>query len=435
MTTGSHRAADWSLRVDRDALLLWLITISQPLLILAFQVSGVFRFTAAGYANRLWAALVLLILAPAAIRTVGRPGVYLGVIMLAGLWGVAMGNQAPDILADVVLLGLGAVFLTYGRRIARKGPAALRRFLREYFFLNLGSLVVLTMPVFLLGYRVSPDVVFLAAVLVVGLFRGKAAFRPIMLVGQAILALFVGSKTFLIQLALAMVAMAFRYRVTAFVVALAIALPITLLVQEGSFLRTSMTTGRTEIFVRSVQSTISEGASFTDVLADPFAFVDASTAERVYELVQAVGVVAPSPATWALGTGLGGAFDISGTGDDSVVRSHGDARALESVRVVHLGVAFALLKGGAAGLLAYLTFIGMACVRGVRAVRGAGSSWEAVVGLTLLMYAIGSLFTFSIYFKLPGLWITWVLAGVLVRERQSRLRGIYGLPAAHPQRA
>lgn len=194
--------------------------------------------------------------------------------------------------------------------------------------------------------------------------------------------------------------------------------------------------GKTAAFAESVQSAVGNRISTSDLFSDPFSYVDTSTAERVFELAGAVQLVSASGTTTLVGRGLGGALDLSGTRDRSVVMAHGGSDALESIRVVHLGITYALLKGGVCGLLAYLGFVVVAFVRAVRCMRAARTLWDSALVLCFIMYVSGSVFTFSNHFMAPALWVTWAVSGSLLNEATllSRLRGPAGRRVPVPLR-
>ncbi len=391
--------------LDTAAFNIWLITISQSLIAISFQFAGEFRFMAAGHANRVWAILVLVLFWKEFLLVLLRPNWYFTGICLLALVGFAYGAGISSVAADFVLMFLPLLFFVSGRELFRRDAARVRQFFRHYLFLNLASVVFLSVPAYLMGFRLRPDYLFASGALLVIFFQAGFVRMCMSALGQAgLFALFATTKTYLIQFVAGGI---FSFRWQRFLLLAGVfALVVVLSLQFGVFKQTSAYKKTRMLFS---QSKVTDVSVVDDLMegANAFKYLDVSTAQRVFELSQTIDVIGSNALSLVAGKGLGASIDVSDTRDSSVVRAFG-GKGLESVRMVHLGVTYSLLKGGLIGLLLYLGFIAWVVFRALSAIfssSGANRFWAKTAAVTAVMYVFGTLFTFSVYWKMPGLWI------------------------------
>jgi len=397
-----------SFRLNKTALLLWFITISHSLIVVAFQLSGVFRFTAAGYANRIWALLVIIFFLQEVSHVLLKPKWPFISILLLILLGIVNGNQFTHITADFMLLFLPLIFFTYGKKIFSQDDKNIQRIFKNYLVLNIFSVFIIVIPARAFGLFVQPDYLFISAALIVIIFNSKLIHMFSAIVGQIFIgALFATTKTYLIQLVAAIVLALPLRQILRILMIILVIIIIGNLVQKYNIISQIDSLNKMKLLVNKTK--IMNVTSITDFSGtSSFNYVDISTAQRIFELSRTSEYIQENFAKSIIGMGLGGSIDISETLDKSVLRSHVNAN-LGEIRVVHLGITYSLLKGGIIGLFLYVCFIIWLFFMSFRLIIKIRQSkigfWVTVATITLAMYLLGSIFTFSNYFKMPGLWI------------------------------
>lgn len=408
--------------INRYALLTFTMVIFFPVVSFLFQLSGMFSFRAAMYANRIWAMFSLLVMLPLFFNLLhGIRLTYLAtlsVILLLTVQGLFMGNDVIAVAADMALFILPTMFYLLSRVIIRT-VQEIYSFIKTYLKLNAVFLLFVSLPLYFAGFTMLPDYTFLIAAVLVALLGKGFRYRVFSLVKAPVLFLLVGNKTVLVQAAAGAVLLALRNGVHSFAKGLGFFLLLLLLLFSqfssfgGSTLKSKLMSA-----LSAVQNVLSTRTSLSDVYYEPFEYLDLSTAHRVYEFKKVMQEIIQSPLTIFLGRGMGAAIDLSETLDHSVVAAHGGRDHLVKVRVVHLGIAYMLLKGGVVLLVLYL-FVLATVFRLSFFLTGAKCSWESqVVGVALLLYALGSLFTFSQYAKLPSFWIFFGIGIALAHSKR-----------------
>jgi len=414
------------LKYDRESLILFLLIVIHPLITFVFQVQGVFLFAAAKIANRIWAVVILIVIimnilnVKNNIAIVKYKGFLFGfgvvsIIFMGLIWGILLGNRIAYIIADFVLiLFLPFLYSMFARSIYWKGRNKVERFLRDYFRINVFFTLLITLPLFIVGYSVLVDLVFVSAiVLAILLSTKKKKVFVINIIFLIILLIIGASKTLLLQVLLCLLVGLRRNLRKAMQYVLFFALiSIVFLNLFGEIVSNSWVYEKSRLFLQSINVLMEQKPRISDVLDSPFAYLDASTGQRVLELKKVIDKISHSAETMLLGYGLGADISLVETQDFSVALSHGGYDALKSVRVIHLGIAFILLKLGLVGLVLYITFNIWLALRAVKLIQNSFSYLDLGIGFALLMYILGAQFTFANYLKMPTFWILFVISGI-----------------------
>lgn len=397
-----------------------------PVVLQLFLVeSGLFAFYAAYFSNRAQAILTLLVGGIIGWRLIRHGKVtigeilYLGFLFLEIAWGWYQQNPLGDIATDAFLLISPLLFIWWGR-LSRSSPIYLKRFLTTYLHINLLAFTLLVLPLSVLrqySWMRADNSLILGVGLVLLIARDtQSSFLNT--VGVALTIAFTGHKLTFLQL----LANAFALRKKLFSLfkgkALVALLGFALIISAGF----GYSAGRTKFLLlsNSIASSIEKGFDFRSVWLSPFDYLDLSTAGRVLELRQVVRAIGETPVTVLFGKGLGAGVDLRETLDMSVVNAHGGVENLAQVRVIHLGFAYTLLKGGIVGLWLYFLILAHILYRGFKlAGNRQGDWWQIGAALSLINYAAATLFTFSFWLKVPAFWILW---------------GAFGRPIMHNQR-
>jgi hypothetical protein len=391
---------------------LWIAGLILGMLAFLFiGIMDIYIFSAMGYAKRIWLLVVLLLFLRELAFLSSRTNPILIYFSFLLLLGVLNGNLIPNIAADGAVLVLPWIFLLYSVRLIQKNAVIHQEIFSSYFLLQLLTLYFISLPTKLIAFPIDVDVPFLIATCVVSLYHAR---NSLYLVGwlthfSVLFFTMFDTKSALLQ---SLFAILFgggaknivRAAVTTIILG---AIGILFIEQFSS----SPAVGKLLYMITSADLNFSGmGPSYWKILlANPrfiFDFLDLSTAQRVFELLVVVDTISKNTITLFFGMGLGGSIDISATQDNSVLRSHfGDT---QSVRVLHLGVSWVLLKGGIVGLAAYiagLTVMSWRCLVILFQSKFQQDIWLRISALSVLLHFIGMQFSFAYFVPLPGLWL------------------------------
>jgi hypothetical protein len=330
------------------------------------------RLVAAAIANRLWPLFVVALYLRETISLLSRPNIYIFVLALYGVLGVLSGNVFVDVVTDAAVMFLPAIFWRSLCDAEINTPERYAEFLNTYFKLNVLGMFVVTLPGMAFGGGAGMDwnfliPVFLTRIFTSHIFMDSALYGILFIVAAA---LSLNSKTALGNIAIAAISLTrgrLRYILAGgFLAAIAVLISLPFIFETTAGTKLSLVMNN--INLSGLMNLPLSNLVFNPILI--FSFLDISSGERIFELLQALNKINQDWFHFLFGFGLGGGIDVSGTMDKSVLRAHsGDT---EDVRVVHLAVTFFLLKGGIIGLTAYL-------------VSSTWAMWNAIQNIRLLM--------------------------------------------------
>ena len=424
------------LKYDRDAIILFLLVVVQPLISFSLQIQGTFVFAAAKVANRIWAAIVLIVIFFVITNIKKLDAVIIkfksflfsfsiiSIILMGLIWGFLVGNNISYITADLVLiLILPILYTLFALNICSKGIYKIIKFLSDYLRISILFTVLVTLPLFFVGYLVRTDFVIVSAfVLAMLFFESRKNFLKNFLIMLIIILLLVmgESKILILQILLCLLINLFKNvkKLVKYVIYFVLIFLIIFGLFEES-VHNTWVYRKSKLFLQSINVLIEKKPRIDDVLNSPFVYLDASTGHRVLELKKVIDKISESAETMLFGYGLGADISLIETQDYSVALAHGGYDALKSVRVIHLGIAFVLLKLGLIGLIFYIIFNIWLGLKAVKLIHNAFSYLELGVGFALLMYMLGAQFTFANYVKMPTFWILLVISGIFKSQRTS----------------
>jgi len=391
-------------------------------------------------ANRIWPFLVLVLFIRATLSIITRPNYYvLGLFIFSAL-GLLSGNSPLDIVTDGTVMILPAIFW---RQLQLKGlnePKAFGKFCESYLTLNLMGIFFITFPSLVVGVlipgagSVSMDWNFATPVLLSRVFSSAILGDSMLYLGLfgIVAGLSLVNKAAIGNIALAAAAMT-RGRVVLIVFGILV-LSLIVLALLPFLLQTKAST---KLMMLLTQTNLSQLFSLkvVSLVLNPtiiFHVMDVSSAERIFEFLEAIRKISTGWFHIIFGNGLGAGVDLSGSGDNGVLAAHsGDT---EDVRVVHLALTWFLLKSGVVGLTSYivLAFIGIwqaiASICSGMIYREHRWLWLTNISFLLVLFSIQvgislSLKTPVFAISLMGVFLAWKL------RKQAQRRGPYRPPA------
>jgi len=382
------------------------------------------RLHAAAIANRLWPLFVVALYLRETVSLFLRPNIYIFILALYGILGVLSENAFVDVVTDAVVMFLPAIFWRNLRDTETTTPDRYAEFLDTYFRLNLLGMFMITLPGMAFDGGAGMDWNFLIPVFLARIFTSHI-FMDVVLYGilfVAAAALSLSTKTALGNIAIAAVSLTrgkLRYILAGSLVAIlvvAISLPFILETTAGTKLSLLLN----NVNISGLMNLPLSNLVFNPVLI--FSFLDVSSGERIFELLQALNRINQDWFHFLFGFGLGSGIDVSGTMDKSVLRAHsGDT---EDVRVVHLAITWFLLKGGMVGLTAYLASSLWAIWNAIQNIRllviFRDYKWIWFGNVSALLIWFSMQFAIANYIKLPLIAIS-LMAVLIGRE----LRAVY----------
>ena len=410
---------------NRLAFGLFSLTLAHDAVAIFAIVNGMFPFSAALFANRVWAiAAMLLLLRYASVYRRNPRWFVLGVltIMLWAIWGIAMKNSPLAIITDVAQLSIPLLFARIGWWVGCRDKL-LTKLYYKYILLNIMYLTIIITPLTIiirhLDHAALPDMLsvsaYLVAVIVSRRFGNILWAVPLLLI-----VLFIwSSKTGIILVAIAMIITWIaepRVLPKARIIGMLILLVPTVILMLPS-MRKTKTVMHMSATINAVIHTISnENVPLAAVLRNPFEYLDASTAQRIFEGDRVYDTLSKGYTLYLLGKGAGGTVNLMDTKDSSVVNAHGGRESLHSVRVIHLGLVYVALKGGILAMIAYILTIIAVIIGAILYLPSAIRSKQyitQIIILILLMGSINSLFTFGSVMRMPMLAISM---GAMLRK-------------------
>ncbi len=330
--------------------------------------------TASEIANRIWPVLVLGLFIRATLSVIARPNYYVLGLLIFSVLGLFSGNSPLDILTDGTVMILPAIFW---RQLQLKGldePKAFGAFCESFLKLNLIGIFLITFPSLIIALlipgsgSVSMDWNFTIPALLSRVFSSTILGDSILYLGLfgVVAGLSLVNKAAIGNIAIAAAAMTRGRAVLIilgifglFLIVLAL-LPFLAQTKAGTKLMMLLTqTNPSQLFSLKIVSLILNPTIVFHVM-------DVSSAERVFEFLEAIRKISVDWFHILFGNGLGAGVDLSGSGDSGMLAAHsGDT---EDVRVVHLALTWFLLKGGVVGLISYIVVASIA-------------AWQAVVSI------------------------------------------------------
>ena len=413
------------LTYDLQGLRAWCTIVALGVLKWVAVLAGVGdRLHAAAIANRLWPLFVVALYLRETVSLFLRPNIYIFILALYGILGVLSENAFVDVVTDAVVMFLPAIFWRNLRDTETTTPDRYAEFLDTYFRLNLLGMFMITLPGMAFDGGAGMDWNFLIPVFLARIFTSHI-FMDVVLYGilfVAAAALSLSTKTALGNIAIAAVSLTrgkLRYILAGSLVAIlvvAISLPFILETTAGTKLSLLLN----NVNISGLMNLPLSNLVFNPVLI--FSFLDVSSGERIFELLQALNRINQDWFHFLFGFGLGSGIDVSGTMDKSVLRAHsGDT---EDVRVVHLAITWFLLKGGMVGLTAYLASSLWAIWNAIQNIRllviFRDYKWIWFGNVSALLIWFSMQFAIANYIKLPLIAIS-LMAVLIGRE----LRAVY----------
>ena len=403
------------------------LVVSLPIITYLFELNGIYIFQAAMYSNRIWAISILVtsLLSIMYIILNIRINIVLYSILILGLtvWGLIFNNSISNVVVDIVIVFIIPILFLYHSYYIYKNNN-MYTFLYIYKNMNIVFLSIISIPLFISNYKVTPDITFLLSYLLVTIFLSDLKYKVLSFPAILFILLIGASKTVVFQLAFGILFIALVRNIRSILTAAALLLALLLAsLTPASHINTSRAAAKLQSAFVGIQEAYQEGVTLYSVISEPFNYLDTSTAHRVYELNQVLKSIGGSYFTVLFGKGLGATVDISGTRDASVILAHKGRQNLGAVRVVHIGPAYVLLKAGVLGLCVYIYIIILSMHYAIKLLKPGNGLWEGAIGLSLMLFIIGTLFSFSIYVKSPSMWILYGFATALTSS-QSRTESL-----------
>lgn len=386
------------------------------------------RLLAAEIANRLWPIFVVGLYLRETVSVITRPNIYVLLLAVYGVWGLVSGNAFVDVVTDGTVLILPAIFWRSLCKAGINTPERYAELLDTYFKLNVLGIFIVTLPGAAFGGGAGMDWNFLIPVFLSKIFTSKflmdSALYGLLFTFAAVSSL--SGKTALGNIAIAAAALTrgkIRYILLGLFLAVGVAilsLPFVLDTEAGAKLT---------LLLNNANFSGLMSFSVSNLILNPiliFKFLDVSTGERLFELLQAVHKIDQDWFHLLFGFGLGAGIDLSATMDKSVLRAHsGDT---DDVRVVHLAVTWFLLKGGLAGLFAYLASSAWAILNAIQNIRllpiFRDHRWVWFGNISALLIWFSMQFAIGNYIKLPLMAISLMAIFIGRRLRKAATRKV-----------
>ena len=407
-----------------------------PLLTLVYvQIFSVFHFSALGVANKVFGVIIsALFISEVLISVAYRVRLSLiaialtAYLILMSLYGYFLGNDITNIISDLILLLSPLTFYIYGAR-RRQQTAHVEKLaggiIYGYFLMSVLFFVFIFAPANLLlsTEQARADFPMMMGLYFIFIFRGRPIIKILSFGGLIFTVFASGYKLALLLVVVDLVIVLFVWifqrtdmvtklvrivtiLVSGFIVAVLVPIAI-----ADSLANPQLSQNTLIRKIKNFSNVVSLPINRLIIAYDaPFDVLDASTAERVYELKQTISANTQKSLTILFGQGLGGTVDLSGTEDPGVMQAYDD---LSKVKVVHLGLTWVLLKGGLIGLLIYFAFLYKVAKYGIRLLSGQGVVRQSA-GLALINYLVGVNIVFGYWIKAP---LLGVILGLKMNER------------------